>query len=237
MSLAETVRRRIPERWIRRWPTIRAVLVGYHALAVLLLSFPSPPAGNMQRSAWDNPTVQNEFQLWTERLQKAGVNVTTEQFDSTLYAAAQRFLAVRQKVVAPFEPYVAVSGARQNWQLFVAPQRYPVRLEVSLRDKEKGAWRTLYASRSDEHTWRSALFEHYRMRRVVLFTTWDKDRQFKMLSDWIAAQAARDFPDAAEVMIRQLRYRTPTPAEALEGKTALEPKYIAREARKLGAHK
>jgi hypothetical protein len=235
MSLAEAVRTRIPERWIRRWPTIRAVLVGYHALAVLLLSFPSPPAGNMQRSAWENPTVQNEFQLWSERLRGAGVNVTAAELDSELYAAAQRFLGVRTKVIAPFEPYATFAGARQNWQLFVAPQRYPIRIEISLR--EGGSWRTLYTSRSDEFTWRSSLFEHYRMRRVVLFTTWGDDRNFKMLSDWIAAQAARDFPNATDVSIRKLRYRTPTPTEALEGKTAPEAKYVGRELRKLGASK
>jgi hypothetical protein len=63
MSLADAIRRRIPERWIRSWPTLRAVLVGYHVLAVLVLSFPAPPS-NMRREAWDNPTVQREFQLW-----------------------------------------------------------------------------------------------------------------------------------------------------------------------------
>lgn len=233
MSLAEALRRRVPERWARRWPTIRAALVTYHALAVVLVAFPSPPPNNMSRASWENPTVQNELKQWAERLRGAGVDITTEQLDARLYALAKRYLAVRERVIAPFEPYGTYLGARQNWQLFVAPQRYPVKLEVSVR--EGGAWRTVYASRSSEHTWRADLFEHYRMRRVLLFITWEGDRDFKSFCDFVAARAAEDFPGATDVMIDKIRYRTPTPEEALAGVETPESKRIGREQRRLGA--
>ena len=232
MSLRDSVHRRIPESWIRAWPTVRAILVTYHVLAVLVLSFPSPPA-NLNRGAWENPTVQNEFRLWAERLRSVGVSTTPAELDKDLYALAKRYLAARDKVITPFEPYSTYAGVRESWRMFVGPQRYPVRIEISVR--EGGQWRKVYESRAAPGAWREATFERYRMRRVVYATAWDNPRQFKQLCDWIAVQAGRDFPGATEVMIRHLRYRTPTPAEALEGKSTLESKYVARETRKLGA--
>lgn len=232
MSPLDAIRRRIPERWVQRWPAIRAVLVAYHVLGLVVVSFPSPPSG-MQRSAWQNPTVQNEFTLWAERLSSMGWKMTTAELESNLWALSTRYVAGREKVTKPWEAYVTYSGARQSWRMFVAPQRYPVRIEISVREGA-GAWRKVYESRSQEHQWLSHLLEKYRLRRVVFATAWDKDaRHFKMFCDWIAKQAARDFPGATEVQIRELRYRTPTPEEALAGRTRLEEKAIARETRKL----
>ncbi len=230
MSLGDAVRRRIPERWIQRWPAIRAVLVTYHVIGVAVLAFPSPPS-NLSRGAWNNPTVQNEFRLFAERLSSVGIHKTTKELDADLYALAKSYLSVRDKVVAPFEPYSTYAGARQSWRMFVGPQRFPVRIEVSVR--EGGEWRKVYESRAPEGAWLHPIFEKYRMRRVVYATAWDNPRHFKHLCDWIAIQAARDFPEATEVMIRHLRYRTPTPAEALAGQTTLESKYVAKETRKL----
>jgi hypothetical protein len=236
MSVLDRIRDRIPERWARRWPAIRAVLVTYHVLALVVLSFPSPPSG-MQRSQWENPTVQNEFELWAERLSSLGWEMSTKELDSMLWELSKRYVAGREKVTAPFASYVTYSGAQQSWRMFVAPQRYPVRIDVSVREGA-GQWRKVYESRSEELVWLSHLLEQYRLRRVVFATAWDKDaRQFKMLCDWIATQAARDFPSATEVMIRQLRYRTPTPEEALSGQTTPEGKFVARETRKLQGKK
>ncbi|MEZ4294508.1 MAG: hypothetical protein R3B70_06000 [Polyangiaceae bacterium] len=236
MAVSSAIRRRVPERLVKAWPTIRAVLVAYHVLAVVVLSFPAPPSG-MKRSSWDHPTVQNEFRLWADRLSSVGWKMTPKEFDAMLWSLSGKVVSAREKVIAPFDPYTVYSGARQSWRMFVAPQRYPVRIEVSVREG-RGPWRKLYASRSDEHTWRADTFERYRMRRVVFQTAWDaQGRHFKMLCDWIAAQAAKDFPDATELMVEQIRYRTPDPAEALEGKTVLEPKRLAREVRKLAGKK
>ena len=131
---------------------------------------------------------------------------------------------------APFRPYAEWLGVRQSWRLFVAPQRYPVRVEVSIREGD--TWTLVYQSRSDEHTWRAGQLNRYRLRRAMFQTSWERERAaFKTFCDWIADQAARDFPDAEEVMIRQLRYRTPAPAEARAGETILEPTYLSRETR------
>jgi hypothetical protein len=92
----------------------------------------------------------------------------------------------------------------------------------------------VYQTRSEEHTWQRELFDRYRMRRVVFMTGWEREqRHYETLCDWIAERAARDFPDAKEVMIRQLKYRTPAPSEARAGQKLLEPKYVAREVRDL----
>jgi hypothetical protein len=232
MSTRDAIRRRIPSSWVKRWPAVRAVLVTYHVLALVVLSFPSPPSG-MQRSAWENPTVQNEFKLWAARISSLGWELDAKSLDALLWDVSKKYVAGREKVVAPFDPYTTYTGARQSWRMFVAPQRFPVRIEVSVREGSR-PWQKVYESRSAEHAWLAHLLEKYRLRRIVFATAWDKDaRQFKMLCDWLAKQAARDFPAATEVMIRQQRYRTPTPEEALLGKTILEGQYLAREVRKL----
>ncbi|HSN99635.1 MAG TPA: hypothetical protein VLS89_15175 [Candidatus Nanopelagicales bacterium] len=231
MSRLDALRARIPESWVKRWPTVRAVLVTYHVLAVVVLAFPTPGAV-MQRSSWNNPTAQNEFRLWSERLRGVGVDLRQEQLEDWLWHFAHRYLEVRRTTDAPFRPYAEYAGVRQSWRLFVAPQRYPVRVEILV--KEGNAFRLVYQSSSPEHRWFAEKLERYRMRRSMFQTAWEKERAaFMTFCDWIADQAARDFPDATEVMVRQLRYRTPAPAEARAGETILEPKYISREIRDL----
>ncbi|EYF07982.1 hypothetical protein [Chondromyces apiculatus] len=241
MSLLGALRARIPERWTQRWtaawPTLRAVLVTFHVLTVFVLSFPSPGAV-MQRSSWNNPTVQNEFRLWTQRVQDFGIDLTQKELEDHLWELATRYLAVRRETDAPFRPYAEYFGVRQSWRLFVAPQRYPVRVEVSIRSGEGDTWRLIYQSRSDEHTWRAGQLNRYRLRRAMFQTAWERERAaFMTFCDWIADQAAHDFPDATEVMVRQLRYRTPAPAEARAGETILEPTYLSREIRDLRKHR
>jgi hypothetical protein len=237
MSFVRALRDRIvaklggEERLARRWPAIRAALVTYHVVAVAVLAFPSP-GGVMQRSSWENPTVQNEFRLWSERLRSLGLSLSQKELDSALWDLSGRYLEAREQVTAPFNPYANFAGTRQSWRLFVAPQRYPVRLEISVR--EQGAWRLVYATRSGEHTWLRETLERYRLRRATFQTTWPKERRhFNTLCDWLATRAARDFPEATELMVQQRRYRTPAPAEARAGETMLEPTYIAREVRDL----
>jgi hypothetical protein len=223
------------DRWARRWPTIRAALVTYHVLAVVVLAFPSP-GGVMHRPSWENPTVQNEFRIWSERLRSLGLDMTQRELDRTLWDASKRYLRARDHVIAPFTPYATYAGVRQSWRLFVAPQRYPVRLEIAVR--EQGKWRDVYVTRSSEHTWLRETLNLYRMRRASFQTAWDRERpHFNTLCDWLADRAARDFPEATELMVRQLRYRTPAPAEARAGQTVLEPKYLAREVRDLGSRR
>ncbi len=232
MPLREAIRQRIPERVIRHWPTLRAIFVAYHVVAISLMAFPSPPS-NMSRGAWENPTVQNEFAMWAERLHTIGIHKTPKELDSDLYALAKSYLKGREKVLAPFEPYGDYAGARQSWRMFSGPQRYPIRLEISVN--VGGEWRKVYESCSDEFAWRGDLLNRYRMRRVVHSTAWDNQKHFKQFCDWIATLATHDFPEASEVMVRHLRYRTPTPEEATAGKTTLESKYVAKEVRKLRA--
>lgn len=236
MAVLDAIRQRIPERWVKRWPTVRAVLVTYHVLALLVLSFPTPPSG-MQRAAWQNPTVQNEFQLWSARISSLGVDMDAKKLDALLWDFSMKYVAGREKVAAPFEPYTRYSGARQSWRMFVAPQRFPIRIEILVRQPDK-SWKKVYETRSKEHTWLAHLLEKYRLRRVVFSTAWDQEnRHFKMLCDWLAVQAARDFPDGMELQVRQIRYRTPSPEEALAGKEMLETSTIAREIRKLSRPK
>lgn len=231
MPLPDAILRHIPARWAARWPQIRAALLLYHVVGVVLLSIPSPE-GAMQRSSWDDPTVQHEFEAWSRRLRAIGVHHDRRSLDQSLWSLSNRYLTVRRVITSPYDAYGTFAGSRQSWRMFTAPQRFPVRLEVSIR--ERGAYHTVYLSRSNEHVWRRDLFDHYRLRRAVFMMGWDRERRhFTTFADWVASRAAADYPDATDVLVRTVRYRTPEPSEALAGKEMLDVKYAAREERRL----
>lgn len=233
MSVLAPLRARVPERWAKRWPTLRAILVTYHVLAVGLLAVPAP-YGVMTRSLWQEPTVHDEFRAWAGHLGAVGVDVTPAELEESLWNASGRFLSARDVVIAPFKPYERYAGVAQSWRMFGAPNLYPVRLEISVM--EGGRWGRVYTSRSDEATWMRRWFDDHALRRAVFKGALAKNKpRFEVFCDWLAERAARDFPEATHLLVRQYRYRIPTPAEAREGKTETEGRYESRELRSLRA--
>jgi hypothetical protein len=231
MSVAAALRARIPDRWVKRWPTIRAVLVTYHVVAVALLAVPAP-YGVMSQELWQERNVQDEFRGWTGHLERIGVRVTPERLQEVLWGAAQDYLKAREVVITPFVPYQRVAGVEQSWRMFGAPNMYPVRLDVLI--KEGGRWRRVYVTRSDEFTWMRRWFDDHAFRRIVFKGGWARNKpKYQAFCDWLAIRAARDFPEATDLTVRQYRYRLTTPAEMRAGKKESEGRYEAREDRPL----
>ena len=85
------------------FPQIRAVLVALHLLAVTLLALPSVGEG-MFRSAWKDPTVQEEFADWTARLNRWGAHVTQQQFEDDLYDTASAYESARRQGAETVRP-------------------------------------------------------------------------------------------------------------------------------------
>lgn len=199
-----------------RWPQIRAVLVGFHVLAVLVMATPSPSVG-LRRSAWKDPTVQAEFAAWNERFKALGVNWTQAEMEDHLWSFGVAFDEVRRVLVAPADPYGRYLGTSQTWRMFVAPHRFPTRLQIEL--EEGGVWRTLYIERSDEYTWRGEVFGHDRMRSAIFRFGWAQyKKSWQLFADWVARRAAEDFPDATRVKVRMFKYKTLAPEDAAAGK-------------------
>ena len=196
-----------------RW--LRAAFVAAHLFAVTAMALPSVGSG-MNRAAWADPTVQGEFRSWSARLAALGIDLPPAALEDRAWGIAVQYQAARDAVLQPFMPYYVYCGPWQSWQMFVAPQRFPARLEIDV-DRGQG-WEPLYVERSDTHTWRREWFDHDRFRASIFRYSW---RHFassrRAFTDWVAGQVAADQPDAVAVRVSWVRYQTPSPAETLAG--------------------
>lgn len=202
----------------------RALFVALHLFAITFMALPSV-GGGMSRSAWGTPTVQAEFQLWTARLNGWGVDVTAEQLEDTLWEVAVAYEDGRRMILEPMYPYFRYTGSWQSWRMFVAPHRYPGRLEIELDSGE--GWQPVYVARSGEHDWMRRLLDHDRCRASIFRYAWSHFRRGrKEFTDWVAVQAARDFPEARRVRTSFVRYRTRSPEEVRAGTPAREEREL-----------
>ncbi|MEL6345814.1 MAG: hypothetical protein AAFV53_22075 [Myxococcota bacterium] len=193
---------------------LRAVLITAHIFAVFILAFPAP-SGGMNRSAWSDPTVQAEFVSWSARLQAMGLESSPESLEETLWSWAQSYMQRRRDLLKPFMPYYRYCGTYQTWRMFIAPHRNPARLHIDIY--EDGEWRPVYIARHPQHDWKGELLDHERMRSAIFRYAWKHyGRSYKHFGEWIAAEAAEEFPEATLIRLRYERFRTPTPEQVRE---------------------
>lgn len=188
---------------------ILKTFVIYHLIAVTLLAVPSPPE-EFDPAELTDPSAQLENAEWTRLLNRWGIDVTQEEFTAWSAATAQKYLAVRSVVLAPFKPYVALCGVRQQWHMFGGPNLLVNRLTVEVRDN--GGRRPIYVQRSSEYTWRRRQLDHEHFRSLENHAMFTSHRdQFDRFSDWLATRALRDYPaaDAARVVVVETRVGTP----------------------------
>lgn len=199
----------------RLGPHLLGVFVLYHLLGITLMSIPAA-GGGMNRTLWKDPTVQGEFEVWTERFNGWGWDITVEELEDELWDFAVAYMDARRSVLKPFDPYYTYTGSTQTWRMFIAPHRYPARLEIDVQ--EGGAWRTVYKARDAELDWLGTQLDHDRMRAAIFRFPWPPYRgAYGAFVSWVAPQAARDFPDADRVRVRFFKYRTQTPEEVRSG--------------------
>jgi hypothetical protein len=196
------------------WPQVRAALISLHLVAVSLLAFPAPPAHAVDPAAWQNPRVQEELHAWAERFQAAGIDVSPAELEESAFAAACRFLQIRDALVWPFQPYYEYCGTYQSWRMFTGPEHAPTRLQVDIQ--EYGQWRTVHVERDPERTWLDGWLSHHRMRPAVESFAMSESA-FEPFAAWIAESAERDFPEARRVRVRYWKQPTPTPEELRAG--------------------
>ncbi|MCK6516127.1 hypothetical protein L6R46_13860 [Myxococcota bacterium] len=193
-----------------------ALLVAAHLLAITLQALPAP-GGGMSRSTWKDPTVQAEFDAWRVRLNGWGWDGTTAQLEDQLWDFAKGFMERRDQVLTPFKPYYKHAGTTQAWRMFVAPHRYPARLELDVL--EGTTWRLVYKERDAEATWRGRWLDHDRVRSLIFRFSWRPYRkQYEMFVRRLAKEAARDFPQATSFRARFFKYQTLSPEDTRAGK-------------------
>jgi hypothetical protein len=192
------------------WPHLRAALVLFHLTAIVVLAFPAP-VGGLDRATWKLPNVQHDFEAWARTL-----HVSEPVFEDFIFAAATRFMAVRDAAVRPFAPYVAWTGCEQPWRMFVGPVHYTSRLQVQVRRKgaPPEAWETLFEERSPEHRWRESVFAPDRLRSQIARWSWPQfARNYGVGCAWIARLAFDDDPGVMDVRCRFFTQQSPTPEQ------------------------
>ena len=196
------------------WPQLRAIFVAFHLLAITLDASPSPAAG-MNRSAWKEPTVQQEFKTWSGVL---GVDQT--EFEKFLWELAQGFMGIRKTVMAPFSPYLHATGSDQAWQMFVAPHRYPTRMQLQVNGDPSSpdGFRTVFEERSEEHTWRAERFGSERLRASIFRWGWPNYQDaWKRACKVFARELFAENAEASVVRCRMFKQRSPSPQEVQNG--------------------
>ncbi len=187
------------------WPHIRAVLVALHVVAITAMALPAVPRTTAMASTWADPTVQEEIRAWAARL-----HLEPAMLEERARRGARHLIQARDAALAPFGPYYRHCGTWQSWRMFVAPHRYPARLEIEV--KRDGAWHTLHRAGDPNTTWHRAQVRHVRMRSTAFITAWERyaDERSR-LADWVARTVAAEDPNASAIRLRYWKQRTPAP--------------------------
>jgi hypothetical protein len=191
-----------------------ALFVAVHLFAITLCALPSVGSG-MNRSAWKQPTVQGEFQAWTEKFNRLGWAVTEPELEDRLWAFASGYEGVRAKVLAPFEPYFDYCGTWQSWKMFVAPHRFPAKMQIEIDRGAGWGWstRAAAAARLD-----GGLLHHDRFRAALFRYEWEHYKTARReFVDWVAMRAAEVYAEASRARVSFLRYRSPSAQEVRAG--------------------
>ena len=217
------------------WEHIRGVLILLHILAVVLMALPAPE-GAMRKDTWNDPTVTAEFEAWADRLNGMGYETNTEDLKAEMFDVAKEFIDIRRTVLAPTVPYARYLGTQQSWRMFVAPHRFPSRLHVEIKRSDSD-WEPISIYQDPEYRWKAELFEHDRFRSALFRYGWKSYAGArKLFNQWLAREAAQDFPDATHIRTRWYKYKTPTP-EMVKAGEEFDGKYVLSQVLKLDQYR
>jgi hypothetical protein len=198
------------------WPHLRAGLILFHVLSMLVLSLPH--AGAFEDRRWRNDNARDDLARMAARLSAWGWTTDAPQLEHDLRSAADGYLRVQQWLVIPFGLYAALTGSRQDWSMFASPQRHPAELHVDL--EQAGQWQALYRPHSDVHAWHREQLEHNRFRKFLgRFARGFQVAHYDQTARWIARRAAAEHPTASRVRVQLYRYATLAPAQVRAGVT------------------
>ncbi|MSQ01606.1 MAG: hypothetical protein EXR71_06905 [Myxococcales bacterium] len=199
-----------------------AAFVLWHALAMLASSLPSPGRG-VNRSYWSEPTVQAEFQAWADVF---GTDMAT--FQDGLYVVAVKVQWAVRSANAPFREWLWVTNTVQSWKMFVAPHRFPTRLQLRAQRSDR-SWAVVYEEGDDAPKWRGERFATERMRAAVFAWGWPQNK--KRWASACSGFAREYFAEVAEAEAFQCRFgkgASLSAAQVLGGETLKEEWVLER---------
>lgn len=207
--------RRMTETLRRPLPHIVALFVLYHVASMVMTAAPSA-RGTLKRSLWKDSTVQEEFASWATLLTNLGLDVDANQLEEQAWKFAKWWTAMHRKAIVPFLDYQRATGTGQSWRMFVAPHRYPTRLQIQIYRPDEG-WVEVYRRGSSDHTWRRDQLDQLRVRSALFNYFWGRrPRDYKAFLQWLAELAAMDFPHATQIRFDTYKYETQSPKDVYE---------------------
>lgn len=194
--------RPLPER-------LRAyALLGYVAVCLVFVL----PGGSRlgSRAVWDSPHNHEQFAEWAKTLSGLGVEADADALQRGLWKLTKRYLKAHSAIMRPLAWIPEQLGFGQSWRMFSNPQSTPSRLWVEV-DAGEG-FVPIYVSRSREHTWQRAFFEHHRVRKLFgRIGRGGRDQAYDALARWTARRAFQELPAVSRVRVRIYTWSTPRP--------------------------
>jgi hypothetical protein len=209
--------RPLPEALRRLWPHLVAAFVVLHIGASVADALPNPAPG-MDRRAWREPRVRHELNRWATRL-----GMERAALEDLLWETAHGWIGIRRTLLTPFRPYLALSGVKQNWSMFVAGSRYRDRFQIRARacapDDRSCEWVAVYTRSVEEEGWWREKLEHPRVRSGTFRWVWpDHARRYQQGCVSLARALFAERADAEAVQCRFERSVAPGPHVDKEGK-------------------
>jgi hypothetical protein len=194
------------------WPQVRAALVLFHVLAVLVLSLPGPAISN--EAAWNTRVAKTDLDDWSRSL-----GSEPDDFRSRLRSIALGWVEVRNALATPFRPYASYTQMTQSWAMFASPQRNPTELHL-IGDVGRGFDVPLYKP----HDPSAALFDewlsHNRLRKLRgRFGRRAPGKSYDELARYLARRACDARPDLVRVKVALWAYRSLGPADRAQRKS------------------
>ena len=194
---------------------LRALFVLFHLVGITLLSLPTP--GKAQDlDAPEAATLLEDLRALGARL---GVERSVAEVKVIAVDVSERIREARAALLAPFNPYARLTGARQGWSMFWAINHRPARLVIELEGPD-GAWTPLYVARSDTYAWRRRELDQERLRGVVNQYSHLRDRRsYRAFAAFIAQKALAEHPEATRARVLMEERPSQRPEALRAGKT------------------
>jgi len=174
----------------------------FHLLAITAGSLPVlVDERGLDREAWQDPLVQNEFRAWAERIREWGIEVGPADVEAAAWRFARVTLAANRRVTAIFEPYYRWLGTRQRWRMFPAAVERPVRFVIEI-DPGTGIWEPVYRMGWGGEEWGARWFDRDRMRAALNLYAWGISAEgYDDLVTWLEAEVGTSFPGAERMRV------------------------------------
>ncbi len=184
------------------------------AYILVCLAFTLPAGSRLaNKQVWDSPHNAEQFTRWAHTLTGLGFEVSGAEMKRWLWDFTRRYLRTYSAVMRPLSWLPQQLGFGQSWRMFSNPQTTPSRLWVEA--DEGGGFAPIYVSRSSQHTWHAAFFEHHRVRKLLgRIGRGGRDAAYEALAAWTAKRVFEEYPRASRVRIRIYTWSTPGPEDA-----------------------